>query len=71
MVLVSKSDTQSLAGKNKKALVAEADVLKTGQEFLLELKEKARITPQEYTDILGLFRVRCGGFLTRKSQKIL
>ena len=69
--LVVKSDITALSGTlEKKATVAKIDdELRTGREFLEALVLTNRIARNQYTEILGLYRVRYGGFLINKGEK--
>ncbi len=63
---ILKSNVSALASKDKKSMVDKADdELRTGRAFLYLLRGKNRIAATQYIELMGLFRVRYGGFLTK------
>ena len=67
---VYKSHIQALASKDKRPIVARADEeLDAGRAFLLELAAKSRISAEQFIELLGLFRIRYGGYLTNLSKQ--
>lgn len=66
---VLKSHISALASKDAKPTTLKADdELNAGREFLLELAAKNRISAEQFTELLGIFRVRYGGFLTKLNK---
>lgn len=66
---VLRNHIASLASRENKPMTIKADEeLKAGRDFLLELASKNRISGEQFTELLGLFRVRYAGFMTKLSK---
>ena len=64
--LVFKSHVAALSGKDMNAVVETADDnLGAARDFLFHLQQADRISDSQFTDLLGMLRVRYGGFLTK------
>ena len=64
--LVTKSHISQLASKDNKAKTAKANIeLRDAREFLLELTKAGKISDAQNVELLGLLRVRYGGFMTK------
>jgi hypothetical protein len=66
---VFRSHITALASKDATPTTLKADdELNAGRECLLELAAKNRISAEQFTELLGIFRIRYGGFLTKLSK---
>jgi hypothetical protein len=66
---ITKSHISALGAKDAKTGTAKADKeLEAARDFLLDLQLKSRISASQFTELLGLFRIRYGSFLTKTGK---
>ena len=71
MKFVLKSHFQALGSEDKRSMTEQADKeLEAGRDFLLHLRSKNRIIDAQYTELLGMYRVRYDGYITKLSEQI-